>query len=411
MTTTTDLPMKQIVFNSVSSSQYQEMLENGTLKDDEFYITPDDVQEITNNVGQVVSFVCSNDWTPEGCLPCDGKEYEKDAFENLWNNYLSTGVLNTCSYTDYQASITSYGSCAKFGIDADNGKFRVPLIKDGQIIQQALSNSENGKSYNAGLPNITGELNLHGYQSNDELASNIISSLNGAFVGQGGKSNYYKTPADLTEHEGSSSYGGLNINASRSSAIYGNSSTVQPNAVALRFFVVVAKGIQYNSSINWNKVWATKADDSTVMHNSGDETITGTKTFTSTIQGTAYRALWGDLAENYLTDQEYPIGTLIEFGGDCEATIAKNEANGVISDKPAFVLNASSNGQPIALSGKVPVRVLGKVCKGDKLILSSTNGVAIVRPKSSRKKVIAIALENNDSDNEKLVMCVTRLSL
>ena len=38
------------------------------------------------------------------------------------------------------------------------------------------------------------------------------------------------------------------------------------------------------------------------------------------------------------------------------------------------------------------------------------NGVAIVRPKSSRKKVIAIALENNDSDNDKLVMCVTKLS-
>ena len=405
MTTTIDLPMKQLVFNNVSSSQYQEMLEKGTLKDDEFYITPDDVQEITNNIGQVVSFVCSNDWTPEGCLPCDGKEYEKAAFENLWNNYLATGILNTCTYSDYQASLTTYGSCAKFGLDADNGKFRVPLIKDGQVIQQALSNSENGKCYNAGLPNIKASMNLHA-----AAAANLISDAYESFYGELGSTTSYKTPYDLAEHTGANSYVTLSFNASRSSSIYGNSSTVQPNAVSLRFFVVVAKGIQYNSSINWNKVWATKADDSAVIHNSGNETISGTKTFTSTIQGTAYRALWGDLAENYLTDQEYPIGTLIEFGGEYEATIAKNEANGVISDKPAFVLNASSNGQPIALSGKVPVRVLGKVCKGDKLILSSINGVAIVRPKSSRKKVIAIALENNDSDNDKLVMCVTKLS-
>nr|DAJ42453.1 MAG TPA: Preneck appendage protein [Caudoviricetes sp.] len=398
MTTTTDLPMKQIVFNNVSSSQYQEMLENGTLKDDEFYITPDDVQEITNNIGQVVSFVCSNDWTPEGCLPCDGKEYEKAAFENLWNNYLATGILNTCTYSDYQASLTTYGSCAKFGLDADNGKFRVPLIKDGSYITQALTNSENGKCYNESLPNIKGETNS--WSTGGFLEESSIQ--NGVF---------YKGKSTAGHTSGISGLGYvLNFDASRSSSTYQDGAKVQGDNVRLRFFVVVAKGIQYNSSINWSKVWSTKADDSAVIHNSGDETITGTKTFTSTIQGTAYRALWGDLAENYLTDQEYPIGTLIEFGGDCEATIAKNEANGVISDKPAFVLNASSNGQPIALSGKVPVRVLGKVCKGDKLILSSTNGVAIVRPKSSRKKVIAIALENNDSDNDKLVMCVTKLS-
>ena len=46
------------------------------------------------------------------------------------------------------------------------------------------------------------------------------------------------------------------------------------------------------------------------MTTSGDQTIDGSKTFSSDIQGTAVRARWADLAECYLTDKEYPNGNL-----------------------------------------------------------------------------------------------------
>lgn len=67
-------------------------------------------------IGTVYSCLCTADYIPEGALPCDGSEYTKEQFTDLWNNYLSTGLLNTCTYTEYQTAISTYGSCAKFGI-------------------------------------------------------------------------------------------------------------------------------------------------------------------------------------------------------------------------------------------------------------------------------------------------------
>ena len=74
--------------------------------------------------------------------------------------------------------------------------------------------------------------------------------------------------------------------------------------------------------------------------------------------GTAYRALWEDLAEYYAADQLYPAGTLICIGsGTAEITLAKNECNGIISTKPGFELGnkKSAFDLPVALIGKVPV--------------------------------------------------------
>ena len=84
--------------------------------------------------------------------------------------------------------------------------------------------------------------------------------------------------------------------------------------------------------------------------------------------------------------------------------------NGVISEKPGFILNSKSKGQSIALVGKVKVRVIGKVKKFDKIVLSKIAGVGCVKKWYDFRKVVAIALEDNDTDAEKLVMCVAKLT-
>ena len=157
--------------------------------------------------------------------------------------------------------------------------------------------------------------------------------------------------------------------------------------------------------------WVNDATKSTnVVHRSGDETIGGAKTFTSTITGTCTNALWADLAEQYESDKKYEVGTLIEFGGEKDITIASNEVNGVISKKPGFLLDAHlEDSQPVALVGKTPIRIIGKVNKHDKITLSEIPGVGRVAKDGER--VIARALESSDIEEEKLVKCVTKFNL
>ena len=105
-----------------------------------------------------------------------------------------------------------------------------------------------------------------------------------------------------------------------------------------------------------------------------------TKQIVSTVSGvgfsgTAYRAQWGDLAEYYESDEIYPAGTLITMGsGMKEITIASVECNGVVSDKPGYILGEkkTDNHLPIALVGKVPV-IFDNRCVphfGDRVYLS-----------------------------------------
>jgi hypothetical protein len=126
--------------------------------------------------------------------------------------------------------------------------------------------------------------------------------------------------------------------------------------------------------------------------------------------GSRLTATYADLAEYYCADRKYEPGTVLEFGGDQEVTVAKEESNriaGVVSTNPAYVMNATleceENSLMIALIGRVPVKVIGKVSKGDMLI-SAGNGfakAAITMPKVGT--VIGKAIANKSDDGEGVV--------
>ena len=143
-----------------------------------------------------------------------------------------------------------------------------------------------------------------------------------------------------------------------------------------------------------------------------NKTFSGNVTFTNTILGVAQYALWADLAECYESDAPYKPGTLICFGGSKEITVAKTKVNGVISTNPGFLLNRGQvNGLPVALSGRVPVRVIGRVDRFDNIVLSDVEGVGVVDNSASAEKVIAKALRSKHTKEEGLVLCVTQFSL
>ena len=75
-------------------------------------------------------------------------------------------------------------------------------------------------------------------------------------------------------------------------------------------------------------------------------------------------------------------GTVVVFGGDAEITVTDHRNStkvaGVISTDPAYMMNSEANGLYVALRGRVPCKVIGKVQKGDVLVTSATPGYAEV---------------------------------
>jgi hypothetical protein len=112
----------------------------------------------------------------------------------------------------------------------------------------------------------------------------------------------------------------------------------------------------------------------------GNSSTTGTITGNWALSG-RWEATYADLAEYYASDANYLLGTVLEFGGDKEVTIASFETTrlaGVVSSDPAYVLNSNINTEHpvrLALVGRVPVRVKGNIHKGDMLV-SGGNGIA-----------------------------------
>lgn len=131
--------------------------------------------------------------------------------------------------------------------------------------------------------------------------------------------------------------------------------------------------------------------------------VTGDWQLTS---GSRLQATYADLAEYYSSDKEYPVGWVMMFGGDAEITAANVTATtkvaGVVSTDPAYVMNSGLVGTRacLALQGRVPCRVVGKVTKGDLIIASDIIGVAISAGDVAQAgTIIGKALENYNNDH------------
>ncbi len=113
---------------------------------------------------------------------------------------------------------------------------------------------------------------------------------------------------------------------------------------------------------------------------SGVGNIGATGATFNTVFAKATTAQYADLAEVYTSDQQYPGGTVVVFGGESEVTQSHSPHDtriaGVVSTNPAYLMNHNETGVPVALQGRVPCRVLGPVSKGDRVVASHIPGVA-----------------------------------
>ncbi len=127
------------------------------------------------------------------------------------------------------------------------------------------------------------------------------------------------------------------------------------------------------------------------------------------IYGRSTSATYADLAEKYITDSEYEPGTVIVVaeGGEAEATQSfKHDQRvlGVVSTNPAHVMNDGSTGQAIGLVGRLPVKVVGPIRKGQPIV-STPDGKATV---GDSIYSFGQALETNLEQGVKLVECIIK---
>lgn len=135
--------------------------------------------------------------------------------------------------------------------------------------------------------------------------------------------------------------------------------------------------------------------------------------------GIAINALYADLAERFAADSYYEPGTVLTMGGAAEVTLEDKELSdevfGVVSTKAAYLMNSYAGSDdthpPVAVSGRVPVKVVGQVRKGNRLV-SAGGGLARAATKSEITpfNVIGRALENKNDDGVGTIYAIVTLN-
>jgi|14_taG_2_1085336.scaffolds.fasta_scaffold07893_2 hypothetical protein len=100
----------------------------------------------------------------------------------------------------------------------------------------------------------------------------------------------------------------------------------------------------------------------------------------NTVHAKATSAQYADLAEIYKIDVECAPSTVVVFGGAEEITQSTishdRKVAGVISTQPAHLMNSTAKGQPVALQGRVPCKVIGPIKQGELVVTSNIPGTA-----------------------------------
>ena len=158
----------------------------------------------------------------------------------------------------------------------------------------------------------------------------------------------------------------------------------------------------YNGAILATTVTATTL---TTGANTTAGTITGNFSLSA---GSRLNATYADLAERFEADAYYDAGTVVEMGGEKEITAVQYELSedvfGVVSATAAYLMNSGAGDDithpPVAVGGRVKVKVTGTVKKGQRLV-SAGNGIARAAKtgEATSFNVIGRALENKTTDD------------
>jgi hypothetical protein len=287
------------------------------------------------------------------------------------SKFFASGV----SVTNYAMLVTTNGSSAKANT---YGYIKLTTTREADSIL---------KTQGAGEIDVA-QLKVDSYKVIDVDTTNLYSEF---YAPQGGKAFVLK--GSSTSDVVSTVYGTIDVtNGTLKSASLTTGAAASGGNITGQWSVTSNSQIDFSSGTLKSRSLTTGAAGTT-------GTITGDWSLTS---GSKLQSTYADLAEFYEGDREYEPGTVLIFGGEKEVTTTNlmndTRSAGVVTTDPAYVMNQEQKGIKvcIALAGRVPVKVVGRVKKGDMLTTSATPGYAVKAMDPKLGSIIGKALEDKD---------------
>ena len=338
---------------------------------------------------QVLIVLSPSEFTLNSTTPIEGFDRIKKGITLKWTKLADNGVTNsgTVSGNDFRFWGTASNAEKLGGVDASS--YITSLPGQNTIFTEIVQTPDGGITIGDSL-----DLKLY-IENGDEAVIENQTGLNSVIKFK--VTNNVGTPTHIL------TINNTGLVPSQDNVFNIGSSALKFNTIHASVFSGEAtKSTALRVGTNQWFEASTSANPNTIVARTGDGNISA-----NLFQGTATAARYADLAEKYTTDQEYPVGTVMAVGGDAETRAAKmtDTVIGVISEKPAYLMNSEIDGQAIALKGRVPVRVNGPVSKG-MLVYAWQDGVASTIGSNG---LVGVALETNHSEGEKLVECVLKV--
>lgn len=349
-------------------------------------------------------------YVSQGSLYVNGKQVIQD----------DSGTITVQTDANQNLKVTGGSGSGLLQLDAGSGiqLLRATTMGSGVGINAHADDSATGvllpDGAKAANVTITGNS-----VKNDVTNENLVLQSNGSGVIQlndeVSATGNMTIAGNLTVNGATTTVSSTNTTINDPLVIYANGQSGTPSYDA---GFVVERG----SSTNVAMIWDESADTFAAVNTSEDGTTAGNVTIASyadmrvnTLTGTATAAQYADLAENYSADAEYAPGTVVCFGGEHEVTLCDHDGDrkvaGVVTSNPAYLMNAemeADNVCAVALQGRVPVKVTGKVAKGD-MMVAAGNGMARAEEDPKMGSVIGKALQDHDGEEGMIEVVVGRM--
>ena len=273
----------------------------------------------------------------------------------------------------------------------------------------------------------TGASTLGGLTASQFLRSDIAATTNYAFGAAGGLT----VGSDLTFDTSSGTAVVAETTSNKNIRIDVNKSgvtttaltiTASTNTITVANALAVTGPTTTNGVLNINgqvNLGASIIPTANVSYNIGSSGSRFGNVYANYLVGQAITSAYADLAERFEADAVYPAGTVVALGGIKEITAVAEELTedvfGVISMRAGFLMNGEAGDNashpPVAMQGRVPVRVVGRVKKGDRLV-SAGAGLARAASKGEYTafNVIGRALEDKMSLTEDIIEAIVKLN-
>jgi hypothetical protein len=288
---------------------------------------------------------------------------------NVWLALTATSSGGNTTF----GAVTVTGNLAASNLSATNDITASNLISSLNLTITGAANIGNATISNANIGTLTTTAITSGSQSTNGTLTGVWTANGAGTANSVAGTAMWVTGGNLVVTGG----GGIGIRTDN--LMYANGANIFGGGAAYSNSNVAAYLPTYTGNVGTG---ATIFVGTTVTTgaNTTAGTITGNWTLSS---GSRLQATYADLAERFEADTTYDPGTVVQLGGTKEITAVKLELSedvfGVISNSAAYLMNAGAGDDqthpPVAVSGRVHVKVMGKVAKGQRLV-SAGNGIA-----------------------------------